>query len=169
MNKFRIKLATGLAVLCSTMAAIFRKPDALALANYIPIHPACSDTLLADEAIGRFTIVKSGTDQYHGGVCDAADKPLGFTRDSSASAAEENFAFDYFSLSHKGSEALASGAIALDDDLVPADGGKLRKLPVAAGSYWVCGRARNPLTVDQAAANVPVVFIPCTPHIRVVT
>jgi hypothetical protein len=135
----------------------------IALANAIATPAGCRDTKLADEAIGRRTLVKIGSDADHIGVCDAADIPLGATEDGSASAAEDRVAFAQFGLLVTELEGTASGAIEDGDLLVPAADGKLRVLPEDAGTYYICGRAKG-----GAANAAAVVYIPCFPIQRVV-
>ena len=60
-------------------------------------------------------------------------------------------------------EGVASGAIADGDMLVPGAAGTLRKLPVANGTYYICGRAKG-----AAADGAAVVYIHCFPIQRVV-
>jgi hypothetical protein len=135
----------------------------IVLANYVAQRAGCRDSKLADEAIGRRTLVKYGSDSDHIGVCDAADIPLGATEDNSASAAEDRVSFSQFGLTKEELEGVASGAIADGDLLVPAANGLLRTLPAGAGTYYICGRAKG-----AAADGEPVVFIPCFPIQRVV-
>jgi hypothetical protein len=159
--KFRLLIIAVLGAVCAGFSRLTEPP--ICLANSIAVRPGRADTALADEAIGRYAVLKIGTDENHVGLCDAADIPLGFTTESSAAAAEDRVAFDLFGLGENHAEATASGAIAAGDMLVPADNGKLKKLPVVGGTYYICGRART-----AAADAAKVVFVPCFPIQRVV-
>lgn len=129
------------------------KPDHVALANTVNVIPGHSETLIADEAIPRNSIVKTGTDADHAGVCDAADIPLGFTRDSEAGIGEP-ITFAHFG--SQGFEYLYSdGAEALGDLLVPANNGALRKLPAVAGTYYVVGVCKVPSTANSNGVARP--------------
>jgi hypothetical protein len=136
----------------------------LALANAIATCAGPNDTKFADEAIGRRTVVKFGSDADHIGVCDAADIPLGATRDASAAAAADRVSFAQFGLYHEELEGTASGEIADGDFVVPANGGALRSLTgLGAGTYYICGRAKG-----AAADGAALVYVPCFPIQRVV-
>jgi hypothetical protein len=128
----------------------------LALGNYLATMPGPNDTKLADEAIGRFHLVKFGTDADHVGLCDKNDIPLGFTRDSSASAAEESLAFELFGLSHKASQATSSGAITGGHLVCPGDNGTLRDVTLVAGeTVYVCGQALTSVADGKTFTFVP--------------
>lgn len=60
---------------------------------------------------------------------------------------------------------LASGAIAADSRLSPDASGKIRALPVAAGTYWVIGTS----VTSAAGDNDEFEFVSCVPFQVVVT
>lgn len=143
---------------------LFGGGNRIALANAILTHPACGDTALADEAIGRFALLKAGSDIYHKALCDAADIPIGFTRDASAAAAEDRFAFDYLALAHKGTEFTASGAVTAGNFVCPGANGTVRDVTLLSGAtVYICGQA-----VTSAMDGAQVVVIPCAPVQRVI-
>lgn len=161
-----MKIKLKLAALGSVIAALWHQLTStqdIVLANTVPVRAGCRDSKLADAAIGRFTLVKPGSDADHVNVCGAADIPCGITEDSSASAAEERLAYATLGLSHEDKEGVASGNISNGNFLVPAAGGKLKVLPAVAGTYYIVGRAKA-----DAADTKPVVFTPCFPIQRVV-
>jgi len=160
--KMKLKLVAVGGVIAALWHQLTQSQD-IVLANTVPARAGCRDSKLADAAIGRFTLVKPGSDADHVNVCGAADIPCGITEDSSASAAEERLAYATLGLSHEDKQGIASGDIADGNMLVPAAGGKLKVLPVAAGTYYIVGRAKG-----GAADTKPVVFTPCFPVQRVV-
>jgi len=157
MNRFKLTLA----LLCAAAAALLHrvKQNGVALANAILTHPQCGDTALADEAIGRFKLLKAGTDIYHKALCDKNDIPEGFTRDASAAAAEDRFAFDYLGLARKGTEGTASGTCTAGNLCCPGDNGTIRDITaVSSETVYVCGKL-----LTTAATTEQVVFIPYPP------
>lgn len=166
-----MKLRLHLAVLASALSAAWHRtrsplnsqPSTLALANALPTRGQARGTALSDAAIGRRTVVTTGSDANHIAVCGVSGIPLGATEDASCAAAEARVAFAKFGLVSEELEGTASGAISDGDLLVPAASGALRVLPAAAGTYYLCGRARGAATDGGA-----VVFIPCFPIQRVV-
>jgi hypothetical protein len=155
------------AVLVASVATAWHRvtqPEAIALGNTLALtSPDGRDTKQADEAIGRYTLVKRGSDEDHVGVCDVGDIPLGATEDDSASAVEDRVSFRYFGAGHSTCQATASGAVAVEDFLVAADNGRLRKLPAVAGTYYIVGRALS-AAVDGKVFH----FVPSFPIQRVV-
>ncbi len=120
-------------------------------------------TFLADAALGsRYLLVKGGTDVRHVAVCGVGDIPKGIALDD-VTAAEEGVAVAKFGLHKEGALGVASGAIAVEALLVPGALGTVRTLPVAAGTYYIIGRATK-----AAADTDPVEFTPCFPIQRVV-
>jgi hypothetical protein len=162
MKKIRLSLLVLIAAISAGLQRITRG-DNVALANEVAVRGGCSDTKLADAAIGRFTVVKFGSDEDHIDVCGVGDVPLGITRDNSAAAAEDRVSFDQFGLTEEEAEATASGAIAYNDFLVAGAAGTVRKLPVAGGTYYIIGRAKKTVADGKRA-----VFVPCFPIQRVV-
>ncbi len=153
-----------LAVASGVLAAAFREPDALALGNAALTMPVCTDTKLADEAIGRYKLTRFGTDANHIALCDGTEIPLGFTRDASASAAEESIAHELLGLSHKATLGTASGAIIAGSLVCPGDNGTLRDITILSGAtVYVCGRA-----LTAAATTGEFVWVPFAPVQRVI-
>lgn len=130
----------------------------LALGNALLTMPGDSDSKLADEAIGRFKLVKPGSDADHIALCDAADIPHGFTRDGSA-ASGELVAFDYLGLAHKATQGTASGAVTAGNLVCPGANGVLRDITTLNGTtVYVCGRA-----LTSAADGEAFVWVPYAP------
>lgn len=144
---------------CATRFQQAFSGNRVVLANAVLTYPRCGDTALADEAIGRYKLLKAGTDQYHKGLCDKNDVPEGFTRDASAAAAEDRFAFEYLGLAREGTEGTASGACTAGNLCCPGDNGTIRDITqVAAETVYVCGKL-----MTTAATGAQVVFIPYPP------
>jgi hypothetical protein len=161
--KLKLKLTAMVAALALVAHRIFHR-DEIVLANtLVTTLPNGQDTKFADEAIGRYTLVKAGSDEDHIGVCDSGDVPLGMTGEDSATAAEASVGFEYFGAAKGTRQATASGAITRGQFLVPADNGALRDLPAGAGTYYIVGRALN--APDDGEI---VHFVPCFPIQRVV-
>jgi len=159
IERLALPFVVTMSALATRVHHWFSGGNRLALGNAILTYPACGDTLLADEAIGRFKLIKHGTDIYHAGLCDKNDIPIGFTRDASAAAAEDRFAFDYLGLAHKGTEATASGACTAGNLCCPGDNGTIRDITQVAGeTVYVCGILRT-----SAANGEQVVFVPHGP------
>jgi hypothetical protein len=120
-------------------------------------------TYYADAAIAtRHLLVKIGTDANHIALAGVNDIPLGFATDEAA-AAEDGVAVALLGLHCTGALGVASGAIAAGALLVPGANGTVRTLPVAAGSYYIIGRA------TKAAADTDQVELVATfPILRVV-
>lgn len=128
-------------------------------------HEAGLITRRADAAIStRFLLVKVGTDANHVAIAGTADIPLGIAQDEAA-AAEDRIAVQLLGSAGSTKRVVASAAIAVDAMLVAAANGKVRTLPVAAGTYYIVGRA-----LEAAGADGDVIEMdPCFPIQRVVT
>lgn len=119
---------------------------------------------LSDGAItARGLLVKKGTDTNHIALCGVGDIPLAFTRDEAA-AAEEIVNCGFLGVQQECAQFVASAAIADGDLLVAAANGKVRTLPVAAGTYHIIGRAIKLAAADGDAVEA----VPCFPIQRVV-
>ncbi|MBL9187918.1 MAG: hypothetical protein JNK23_10595 [Opitutaceae bacterium] len=165
MNTFLIALFAFVAILALTswVASRPRGRQLHGLVNVAEGFQPAIRTLLTDAAIAtRYLLVKRGSDAAHVALAGTADVPIGFVTDE-ASAAEEGIAVAHFGLLREGALGVASGAIAADEFLVPGANGTVRKLPVAAGTYHIIGRA------TKAAADTAVVeYTPSFPIQRVV-
>jgi Tfp pilus assembly protein PilE len=115
--------------------------------------------LKADAAVARYLLVKVGSDAEHGDVCGAADRPLGNSDDSPASA-EDPFTVELFGLGCKERIVVASEAIAADVDVYTAASGKVQDEPAVAGTYYRVGRSSQ----SASANNDKVRIIPCDPE-----
>lgn len=123
-----------------------------------PVQSFLSDAAFA----ARYLLVKGGSDAAHVALTGVGDIPKGFILDTTA-AAEEPVSVSKFGLHEEGVIGVASGAIAVEAMLVPGANGTVRTLPVAAGSYYIIGRA------TKAAADTDLVeYTPCFPILRVV-
>ena len=118
------------------------------------IHANGKITLRADAALTtRYLAVKRGSDVDHVAVCGAADKPLGICLDE-PSAAEEPAAIGLFGGLHGTCLAVASEAIAADDDVFTAANGKLQNEPATAGTYYLVGKAVTAAAADGDAFEI---------------
>lgn len=147
------RLAVPFVLALRELDSWFHRPpseDRLALANIVALVP---NTYLTDAAIGRFKVLKKGTDEYHVDVCGTGDVPYAMNQEDSAAAAEANLAVKHFGeLCH--TRGTASGAITNGDLLVPGANGSVRTLPAGAGTYYIIGQAKA--TVADGA-EVPFV------------
>lgn len=115
-------------------------------------------TRKCDAALADGVLVKVGSDADHVAVATAAtEKPLGIAF-GATDAAEDVIGIELFT-SQGTKKATAVAAIDVDDLLCAAAGGKIQKVPVAAGTYYIIGRA---LTA-AGAAGVVVEFEGCLP------
>lgn len=122
-----------------------------------------SKTFTAEAAFASpFLLAKLGTAEGEIDVCGAADIPFGVVQD--AAAIDEPVTAEFLG---KGRTKLmvADAAIAYKDLVVPAAGGEVRTLPVAAGTYYVVGTAM----AAQGTAGQPVQVRDCIPYAVVVT
>ncbi|MDP2226992.1 MAG: DUF2190 family protein [Moraxellaceae bacterium] len=115
---------------------------------------------LTDAAVAtRYLLGKIGTDASHIALAGTADIPLGVITDE-ASAAEESVHVEFFGAGFQTRLFVASAAIAAGDLLVSAANGKVRTLPVAAGTYHIIGRAIKAAAADgdqvEAVGSFPI-------------
>jgi hypothetical protein len=140
-----------------------KRRGAIALANIISvgIWPNGVRSYASEGVIGRYALVKRGTNKATQVlVCGAADIPLGITRDEAAGAGQD-IGVRMLGATPGSEIGVCDAAIAIEDRLVPATtAGRLRKLPAAAGTYYVVGVALS-LTNN---AGEQVEFVPCTPY-----
>ena len=97
----------------------------------------------ADAALAsRYLLLKRGSDDAHVAVAGASDKPLYVALDEAA-AAEDPVACQAIACACGTIKLVTNGAgaLAAGDDLVPAAGGKVAKIPAGAGNYYVVGIA----------------------------
>jgi hypothetical protein len=150
-------------LLVSWIASRPRGHQLSALVNIAEGFQPAKKTYLTDAAVAqRYLLAKHGTDASHAGICGVGDIPLGIYTDE-ATAAEEGVNVDKFGLSDEGKLGIASGAIAVGEYLVPGAAGTVRKLPTAAGTYYIIGRATS-----AAADTEKVEYTPSFPIQRVV-
>lgn len=160
-------LIAGLILAIGLLFSVFRSQprgkNLTALGNVAEGRQPRVQTFLADAALAaRFLLVKIGSDARHVAACGVGDVPLGVAQDT-AEAAEEGVAVAKFGLHDEGAIGVASGAITAGEFLVPGAAGTVRKLPVAAGTYHIIGRATK-----DAADTDTVEYTPCFPIQRIV-
>jgi hypothetical protein len=156
-------LLVAILALCSWVASRPRGRQFTPLANVGEGFQAAVQTMLCDAALAtRYLLVKIGSDASHVAACGVGDIPVGFTLDTT-DAAEDSVAVSKFGLQAEGAKGVASGAIAAGAMLVAGALGTVRTLPVAAGTYYIIGRATK-----AAADTDDVEFTPCFPIQRVV-
>lgn len=90
----------------------------------------------------RYLLVKRGSDDNHVAVTAAVDTPLYVATDD-PQAAEDPVACKALAACVGTTKAVTDGstALAAGDVLVPAAGGKVKKIAVGAGNYYVVGIA----------------------------
>ena len=120
-------------------------------------------TFYADAVFGsRYLLVKTGSDASHIALAGVGDIPKGFTTDV-PDAIGDGVTVRLLGIQEFGAIGVASGAIGQDDLLVPGANGTVRTLPVAAGTYYIVGRA-----LKAAADTDTVEYVPTFPVQRVV-
>jgi len=128
-----------------------------------------SGTRLADASFtARYLLAKQGSDATHIAICTASDKPFAVVPDMTPTTDQANSDLSYplpinmLGLNEDTERMVASGAIAVDDMLVPDAGGKVKTLPTSGGgTTYVVGKA-----VTAAAANNDLIeAIPCFPYL----
>lgn len=121
-------------------------------------------TRLCDAALTFPALVKAGSDDDHVAVATAAtEAPLGVTTHAT-DAAEDEVGVELFG-SPGTKRLVASAAIDAGDRICAAAAGKAQKLPTAAGSYYVIGRALT----DASGDTVEFEAETCVPYLVVVT
>lgn len=102
----------------------------------------------ADGAIGRFLLVKPGSDEDHIVVATAADFPYGLTLDEGAVAED---LVQVQALCAGGTVKLqtdGSGALVAGDFLIPAAAGQVKKMAATVGQQYIVGQViKAPATV----------------------
>lgn len=158
-------MAVSLLALLATCVWLAKRNSLTFLANVAEGTHENALTRLADAALGtRFLLVKIGSDANHVAVCGVDDIPLGIATDEPA-AAEDPVNVELLGVGERTLLGVASAAIAAGDLVVAAASGKLRTLPVAAGTYYIMGRALGAAGADGDTIE----FVPSFPVQRVVT
>lgn len=107
----------------------------------------------------RFLLVKPTATLNEVDIAGAADRPLGLC-DDEAAAAGDLVNVNLLGISKRTLLMVASEAIAIDDEVYTAAGGKVQDLPTAAGTYWKVGR---PIVAAGADGDLLEVE-PCLPE-----
>ncbi len=111
-------------------------------------------TKKADAVIStRFLMVKIGSDADHIAVCGVGDRPLGIATDE-AEGAEDLVNVNLLSPSASTQKAVASEAIAVGATVFTAASGKVQNEPVAAGTYYLAGRALTAAGADGEVIEI---------------
>ena len=168
------RLSFLLAVACATFGD---RLDGRALATndatFTPFESSRgTESLDADAAVSfRNAVVKTGSDDRHFAPTNgAADIPRGILLNDEVPAEEVGVVrkqVAIFGLYADTLPGVAAGAIPVNAEVVAdlATPGRVRALPVAAGTYVVFGRSR----FNVAAAGDPVSIVHCTPRVVVVS
>lgn len=144
----------------SLFSSVWHRPGSvnrIALAN-IAEGSQATPTYYTDAAIGRYLLLKKGSDVRHVALCGAANRPIGNSEDES-DAAEKTLSVRPFATSSETQLVVASEAIAADVDVYTAASGKVQDEPAVAGTYWKVGRSRR----AAAADGDPFEIYPCDP------
>jgi len=123
---------------------------------------------IADNAFTtRYLLAKRGVSALSIDVSDGTVAPVGIVEDETPSDGDLNYPLNVALLGAvKGTKrAIASGAIAADATIVADAAGKVKTLPVAAGTYYVVGKAFGAAGAD----GDQIQFIPTLPYNVVVT
>lgn len=141
-----------------------RRRQLVPLANVSEgVWPGCKAYYSSGAITARYLLGTAGADDRHIALCGVGDVPRGIITDE-ADAAEELVNVDLLGVRQETAKGVASGAISEADELVAGASGTVRALPVAAGTYWVIGRALS----DAADAGI-VQYVPSFPVQRVVS
>jgi len=92
----------------------------------------------------RFLLAKQGTDDFHMGICGAADEPLGVCTD--APAAGDLGSVDLLGAAPGTHKVSVTGTVNGGSDLYTAAGGQAQTEPTLAGTYWLIGTANRTVT-----------------------
>jgi hypothetical protein len=168
MKTLRIKISLALTAIGVSLNRLFSPRGSIALANELgEMFPDGRKSMIiaANAALpvsGKYLLYKKSVDDNHVDVCGVGDFPLGNSPDS-PKAIGDMLTINLLGAVKGTSIGVASGALAFDDLVVPGALGTVRKLPVAAGTYWIIGRA-----IKGVADGVEAPYIPCFPIQRVV-
>lgn len=149
MNRIKLIMASVLA----NLAGLFGPPYRVALANApeTGVHLGGRVSRRADGALSlRYQLVKVGSDGNHVTTAGASDLAYGVLLDE-ASAAEDIVNVQCLGCSDTTVKVITNGAgaIAAGDLVVAAASGKVAKLAVGAGNYYIVGMALEaPTTAD---------------------
>ena len=112
-----------------------------------------------EAAVGtRHLLLRKGTGSNQVLVGTATDRPWGFAEDEGAVG--DIIAMHPLGLGGRTVLGVASAAIAANALLSPAASGKVRTLPVAAGTYWVIGYAQTAAGADGEQIEI----VSCVPY-----
>ena len=167
-------LTIGLALLLITAAlmAFNRKrrggSQEIDLANnalIVNTTPKGRATAIADAAFtSRYLIAKRGAQSYSVAIAGAGDIPYGVVPDMTPTTDAGDLSYplpvNILGLNEDTERMVASAAIAIDAMLTTAANGQVQTVPVAAGTYWVLGKAKT----AAVAQNDQVEVIPCFPY-----
>jgi len=121
-------------------------------------------TAVADAAFtSRYLICKRGVQSYSIGIAGAGDTPYGVVPDMTPTTDTDlsyPLPIHILGLNVDTERVIASGAIAIDSLVTTDANGQVRALPVAAGTYWIIGKAKS----ATAAAGDQLELIPTFPH-----
>lgn len=147
----------------TTLRLLVREGEVLQAANIAEgTYRGGRKTYLTDAAISvRYLIGKLGSDSRHIAVCGASDVPLGVITDE-ADAAEKPVSVELLGASgDRTVRMVGAAAIAAGDLVTVAAGGKTQTMTgIAAGTYWVIGRALTACSGADAEYEV----VPAFPH-----
>lgn len=159
-----LTLIVAAALFMSWVASRPRGNQLRSFANIGEGFQPANKTYLSDAVIAtRHLVGKIGSSAAHVALCGVGDIPLGMITDE-APAIGDGVNVNLFGLEKECALGVASAEILEGAFIVPAASGKLRTLPVAAGTYYIIGRALK----TAAADNDDVEFVPCFPIQRVV-
>lgn len=162
MKKSKLILVC-LSVLSGLMAAL--RPQQLTLANsgFVGTWPNSAKSLPAAAATtGQHRLLKLTDTGTTWTECGTGDIPIAFTEDH-AEAIGDIIEGRLLGGHPHTAIGIASGAITAGDQLVAGATGTVRTLPVAAGTYYIIGRA-----LESAATTAQVPYAHCFPIQRIV-
>lgn len=158
-------LTLSIAAFLLALGLHLRRRALTGLANVAEGTHKGKKTYLADEVVAtRYLLAKVGSSDAHCGINDASDIPLG-VMDDEASAIGLPINLNLLGSTNETQLMVAGAGIADGEFVIPAADGKVIKLPVAAGTYYVVGRALTTVTTDGDLVEVD----PCLPYPVVVT
>lgn len=99
-------------------------------------------------------LIKTGSDNFHGAVCGAANYPIGSTTDA-PEAAEDVFNVSPLNRGNFTRRLRCATALAADIDVYAAANGFVQAEPGTAGTYWKVGRTVA-LAVQEGSSNYVV-------------
>jgi hypothetical protein len=136
-------------LVCTTWAKGFRKPSRISAFNALGdgVHEGAVPTVLEAAVTVENLLLQRGTASNGSIINVQANRPWGIAKEEGVIG--DTISMEPLGLGGPTTLLVASGVIPSGSRLATDNGGKVRVLPVAAGTYWVVGYALTAATGDN--------------------